>query len=187
MGAHRQKRSVMIGTILNVSCECFGVIASWITAVVTIAGLWYAYKEYSAHKKQVKTTTLFKYNERYANSPAIQKVVNYLLWRSDGSPYMESKWPLPCQKRIDPTLYGGESEAQIKPTKNQVELFMWFYEELQTAIKLGLLDLEDAKNLFAYYAHLLVNIGVDLLPVDYPDGKTWCYFQDFIRQTKEKK
>ena len=63
---------------------------------------------------------------------------------------------------------------------------MRFYEELQTAINLELLDMKDVKNLFAYYALLLVDIGIDLLPVDYPDGETWCDFQDFIKQMKNE-
>lgn len=160
-------------------------IASLFTTGITAYGIWYAYREYCAYKEHEKTTTLLKYNERYANDPIIQKVVNYLLWRSDGSPYLR-RWPFKWQKRIDATLYGGESEVQIKPTKSQVELFMRFYEELQNSIKLGLLDKTDVKNLFAYYALQLVNIGVDLLPVDYPDGETWCDFQDFIKQMKNE-
>lgn len=160
-------------------------ITSAFTAVATSVGVIYAIIEYRAHKKREKTATLLKYNERYANDPVIQKVANYLLWRSDGSPYLK-RLPFNCKKQIDTTLYEGESEEQIKPTKYQVELFMRFYEELQTAINLELLDMKDVKNLFAYYALLLVDIGIDLLPVDYPDGETWCDFQDFIKQMKNE-
>ena len=171
-------------TILGISCECLEAIASSITAlatgataVIALVACWYSKKEYDSHKEREKAATLAKYNERYATDPNIQKVTNYLLWRSDNQT---------LGVKPDKVLYGGKDEDDIKPTKNQVELFMRFYEELQLAIDAGRIDVDSANNLFAYYAHELPRIGNDLLPEDYnPNEGMWRNFQRFIQQTNQ--
>lgn len=159
-------------------------VSSSITAIATGATVlvaWKAYcyskNEYKLHMEREKAATLAKYNERYATDPNIQKVTNYLLWRSDNQMF---------GAKPDKVLYGGKDEDDIKPTKNQVELFMRFFEELQLAIDAGRIDIDSANNLFAYYAHELPRIGNDLLPEDYnPNEGMWRNFQRFIQQTNQ--
>ena len=161
-------------------------IASLITAVATFIGVCYAVCQYCAYKEQEKTVILSKYNERYATDPDIQKVVNYLLWKENPQ-YIDDE-----KKKIDKTLYGGECEDDIKPTRNQVEMFMRFFEELQVSIDAGRLDGYMAKNLFAYYAKVLDSHydnrlipKENWLPKNY-SLEVWPYFHKFIESKAYK-
>lgn len=164
-------------------CKC-GIqeIAEMITAMVAILAFCYTKEEYDLHVKREKTATLAQYNERYATDPNIQKVINYLLWKGDGAPE-------------DIRHYGGESVDDIMPTKNEVEMFMRFFEELEISIEAKRLDPNIAKDLFAYYAHELPKIESYLLPDDYEvfeyqerhtSNDTWHYFKEFIKPNKQQ-
>ena len=183
--AGRQKSLFKIMCIiLGISCECLEAIASSVTAVATTCGVFYAVIQYCFYKKQEKTAILLKYNERYATDQNIQKVVNYLLWKID-----HQKHGIPVNK----VYYGFDNEEDIKPTKNQVEMFMRFFEELQISIEAKRLDPNMVKKLFAYYAHKLPQmIDNDLLPEEYVIEKdmpepsqieNWDYCQRFLNQT----
>ena len=160
--------------------------ASWISDLATVAGVGYAAMQYCAYKEQEKTVILSKYNERYATDQNIQKVVNYLLWKENPQ-YIDDE-----KKKIDKTLYGGECEDDIKPTRNQVEMFMRFIEELQVSIDAGRLDEKIAKTLFAYYADKInscyndkLETTEDWLPKNY-SFDVWPYFHKFVKPEVHK-
>lgn len=176
--------------ILQISYECISAVATVATAAVAWIALIYTMIEYHSHKEREQATTLAKYNERYATDPNIQKVVNYLLWKIDNEQFATTP--------INTLDYGGSSEEDIKPTKNQIELFMRFFEELEVSIEAGRLDRDVANNLFAYYAKVLAKkVGdkspkdvalngyeyKEILPTDYDNkGNPWQYFKEFVKQ-----
>lgn len=173
-------------SILNICLDSLSTIATIATAVVAYQALQFTKKEYCLHKEREKAVTLSQYNERYTTDPNIQKVVNYLLWKSDSAPE---------DKNID---YGGRTEEELRPTKNQVELFMRFFEEVEVSIEAGRLDRDVVNDLFAYYAKELVKKGgnkkeedaalneyehKEILPTDYDyKSNSWQYFNEFVNR-----
>ena len=141
-----------------------------ITNLIATIALCLTICGYCFHKKQERTATLVKYNERYSSDSNIQKVVSYLLWMSDKEK----------QKEL---------EASLIPTKNQVEMFMRFFEELQTSIDSKLIKKEDAKELFSYYAIQLYEyiqknkeneVGKEVFPSKEEIETDWKRFKKFV-------
>lgn len=65
-------------------------------------------------------------------------------------------------------------------TQYEIELFNRFYEEIELAIKRGLLKTKDVEQLFAYYAidgtytYLLVDL--------YDEGDNWTLLRSFLNR-----
>jgi len=126
--------------------------SDFISAFVACLAFCVATYEYSLHKDSNQARVLADYNQRYCSDPIIAKVVRYLHENEDNR----------C--------------SFIKPTSNEVELFMRFMEELEIQIERKRLDEDDVCCLFLYYAHYLGTkdkLRNELGISDYDDPKVW--------------
>ena len=135
--------------------------SDFISAFVACLAFCVATHEYSLHKDSNQARVLADYNQRYCSDPIIAKVVRYLHENKDNR----------C--------------SFIKPTSNEVELFMRFIEELEIQIERKRLDEDDVCCLFLYYAHYLgteEEIRKELGISDYDNPMVWDKFKKVVKR-----
>lgn len=81
-----------------------------------------AYREYKKIRKKEKCDILTRYNERYTNDPCIRKVIDSYL-----------------------------DKNKQKPTANEKELFLRFFEELEVMIREDYISEQYVHDFFSYY------------------------------------
>lgn len=115
---------------LATTISAFIAVLSFVLSIVVVI---IAIKEYNTVKRHKLCDILVEYNQRYADSESIQKVVNYVL-----------------------TIYCNENTNVInKPSINDKEMFLRFFEELSHMAKCKYINLNDVKDYFSYYFIIL--------------------------------
>lgn len=97
-------------------------IVAALSLVVTVITVVIAYHEYKKISKKEKCDILTKYNERYMNNPCILKVIDSYLYKN-----------------------------KKKPTANEKEMFLRFFEELEVMIREEYISEKNVHDLFSYY------------------------------------
>lgn len=143
---------------------CLGTIAMPLIAMVA---LWYSRREYKNHREQTRISVLGQYNERYSTSPEINRVIAFLIDKTNNNSA--------CVQETDKEL----AAATIRDR----ELFMRFFGELQIAIRKGLVDQKYAKVMFGYYAVEAANLGKEF--VDDYDEPYWSLFREFAESMRQ--
>jgi hypothetical protein len=165
----------VILTVYLISCikQCvnLSVLADVVTAIITLFAFVWATKEYDLHKETLKAKVLSEYNKRYTEDPNIVRVVRYLQNYRDSNSYQ-------CYKL----------------TKQEIQMFMRFFEELKVQINHGRIDEEDVFELFTYYASYLNEKReiIDSLGIKYNNVYWSNYislvvnYDEYIKNKKEK-
>lgn len=111
--------------------EIIQTLATSVSALVAVLSLgvaliavWYTNKEYKRAVRNKQSEVLAQYNERYSTNEQIRKVVEYM---TSNNPEVE------------------------KPTVNDKEMFLRFFEELELMVQRRYLELKDVGDLFSYY------------------------------------
>ena len=134
--------------------------------VTSVIAVIYAVVEHQNHKDEEKTKILCEYNYRYSTDKNISKVV---------------RWILKVAKTDkDGVIIDIDLEmSSTRPDIYDKEIFMRFFEELQTMIDEGLMNPKDASNMFGFYAkqfHKYSKLRTDI--TDY-DTDLWEKFRKF--------
>ena len=152
-------------------CVNLSVLADVVTAIITLFAFVWATKEYDLHKETLKAKVLSEYNKRYTEDPNIVRVVRCLQNYRDSNSYQ-------CYKL----------------TKQEIQMFMRFFEELKVQINHGRIDEEDVFELFTYYASYLNEKReiIDSLGIKYNNVYWSNYislvvkYDEYIKNKKEK-
>lgn len=108
-----------------------------------------------------KMETLQKLNERFLETPSCQVVIKHLISEEKGS------------------------SEEKRPDEKDIEIFYRFFEELELAIRKGVVSSKNAFDLFAYYAMIGLYLPDRLLP-EYPESEFWVLLQSFERRMSTK-
>lgn len=109
-------------TIQSLATSVSAIVAS-LSLVVTIITVIIAYREYKKIRKKEKCDILTKYNERYTNDPSIRIVIDSYL----------------------------DKKTEKRPTVNEKELFLRFFEELEVMIIEDYISEKHVHDFFSYY------------------------------------
>lgn len=110
------------------------------------------------------------YNERYRTDEHINEVVEFLIGQQ--------------LKDEQKTQSNSENNAHII---NKREMFLRFMEEIQYLIEKGLIDKDEAYDLFGYYANQAVTYGKEFLDDEENNWETLYKFVANYRQYKKNR
>ena len=173
-----------------------------VTVVVSVAALCYASKEYKLHKDVEKANTLANYNQRYSTDEYINRVVSYLIEIENrkGNENFKNKSKEEREayyKKYDDDIkkynknieiYYSRIKREYKdklipiPSKNDKELFLRFFEEIDYSIEQKALERKAVKDLFFYYASVAYDMG--RVFVEDFDENFWNTFKRFVRKMR---
>ena len=175
--------AVLLTAILLFLCGCCscclsiaGDLATVATCVFAGVGFVVACREYQKHKRHHKVEILSSLNERYASDENIKEVVIELLKslkNDDRGDYFINK----------ETWKSAKDEDIDKKVVYQREMFLRFFEELESYIEEDSLDTKVIKKTFAYYALQAASLQEDFVE-DYNNGN-WTFFKKFVEEMKK--
>lgn len=108
-----------------------------------------------------KMETLQELNTRFIESHSYNDIINYLISQENGT------------SQSDPI------------NENSIELFYRFFEELELAIRKGVVSSKNAFDLFAYYAMIGLYLPNGLLK-EYRYSESWALLKSFERRMSTK-